>query len=114
MTDEQTRLDQTIPGGKYLAADGVTFVDAWGTPLPVQEKENDGPPSMDWTKAQLVEFASTLGIDNADKLGNKQVLLEAIAEKQSAPASQPTGTGDDNQPVDPNAVPPTNEPVITA
>lgn len=27
------RLDETVPGGKYLAADGKTFVDANGNPV---------------------------------------------------------------------------------
>jgi len=29
----ERRLDETVPGGKYLAADGKTFVDANGEPL---------------------------------------------------------------------------------
>lgn len=33
------QFDQTIPGGKYLAADGVTYIDAWGKPIAVDEPE---------------------------------------------------------------------------
>jgi hypothetical protein len=40
MADEQTtRLDETIPGGKYLAADGKTFVDANGEPITVKDEK---------------------------------------------------------------------------
>ncbi len=34
-------MDTTIPGGKYLAADGVTFVDAWGKTIEVKEAKPD-------------------------------------------------------------------------
>lgn len=36
MTDKEkapAKLDETVPGGKYLAADGKTFVDANGEPI---------------------------------------------------------------------------------
>lgn len=32
-------MGETIPGGKYLAADGKTFVDAWGKPIEVKEEK---------------------------------------------------------------------------
>ncbi len=32
-TPEERRFDETVPGGKYLATDGKTFVDANGEPL---------------------------------------------------------------------------------
>ncbi len=31
--EEAQRLDETVAGGKYLAADGKTFVDANGEPV---------------------------------------------------------------------------------
>lgn len=33
MAEQDKRLDETVPGGKYLAADGKAFVDAWGKDL---------------------------------------------------------------------------------
>lgn len=37
------RLDETIPGGRYLAADGQTYVDAWGNPIADQPAATDAP-----------------------------------------------------------------------
>lgn len=49
MADQAQRLDQTIPGGKYLARDGKTYVDAWGKPIkqesPKQASTADKPQS---------------------------------------------------------------------
>ena len=36
---------ETIPGGKYLAADGKTFVDAWGKPIEVKEEAKEPKPA---------------------------------------------------------------------
>lgn len=36
MADVTKSLDETIPGGDYLAADGTTHVDAWGKPIGVK------------------------------------------------------------------------------
>ena len=37
--------NETIPGGKYLAADGKTFVDAWGKPIEVKEQADKPKPA---------------------------------------------------------------------
>lgn len=43
MADDTRRIDETVPGGKYLAADRKTFVDAWGRPLKDAAPEGDRP-----------------------------------------------------------------------
>ena len=37
-------MGETIPGGKYLAADGKTFVDAWGKPIEVKTEAEKPEP----------------------------------------------------------------------
>lgn len=37
--------NETVPGGKYLAADGKTFVDAWGKPIEVKDEAEKPKPS---------------------------------------------------------------------
>jgi hypothetical protein len=39
-------------------------------------------PSLDWTRKELVAHASSLGIEDADKLGKKKDILEAIQKKE--------------------------------
>lgn len=39
---QDQRLDVTVPGGKYLAPDGKTFVDANGKPLEKDESPRSG------------------------------------------------------------------------
>jgi hypothetical protein len=58
------------------------------------EDAEDTGPSLEWTKAQLVEHAESLGIENADRLGSKQVVLDAITEAEQA-------DGDEDAPVEP-------------
>lgn len=51
MSDEQAaRLDETIPGGKYLAADGKTFVNANGEPIEVEEPKPAPKPKAKTAK----------------------------------------------------------------
>jgi hypothetical protein len=38
-------MTETIPGGKYLAADGVTYIDAWGKPIAMDEPEPKAKPA---------------------------------------------------------------------
>lgn len=44
MTEDQQRLDETIPGGRYLADDGKTFVNANGEPLDASKPEPKPAP----------------------------------------------------------------------
>lgn len=37
--------NETVPGGKYLAADGKTFVDAWGNPIEVKSEAKPSDPA---------------------------------------------------------------------
>ena len=37
--------NETIPGGKYLARDGKTYVDAWGNPIEVKVEADKPKPS---------------------------------------------------------------------
>jgi len=59
---------------------------------PVEEKADEKPkeapentvsaePSLDWTRRELVAHATSLGIEDADKLGAKEKILEAIQAK---------------------------------
>lgn len=45
MADEAKRIDETVPGGRYLAADRKTFVDAWGRPL--EDAPTEEAPASD-------------------------------------------------------------------
>lgn len=50
MADQPRRLDETIPGGEYLAADGKTRVDAWGTPITTAKPASKPAPKRSTTK----------------------------------------------------------------
>ncbi len=43
-TEETRRLDQTIPGGKYLYTDGKTLVNCWNQPIDENGKVLDENP----------------------------------------------------------------------
>ncbi len=62
MSDSQ---NETIPGGKYLAADGKTFVDAWGNPIKVKEEAEK--PSDTETTEEEAEKPATRGRSAAKK-----------------------------------------------
>jgi len=51
--------------------------------VPAEEAEMVvGEPSLDWTRKELVTHAASLGIENADRLGAKEKILEAIQAKK--------------------------------
>lgn len=37
--------NETVSGGKYLAADGKTYVDAWGRPIEVKDEADKTDPA---------------------------------------------------------------------
>lgn len=47
----------------------------------VAPESGNAEPSLDWTRSELVAHATSIGIENADKLGNKEKILAAIQEK---------------------------------
>lgn len=59
----------------------------------------DDTPSLEWSRKDLVAHAESLGIEKADKLGAKPVILEAIEAKQAeldaaAEAAESSGTAE--------------------
>jgi hypothetical protein len=49
--------------------------------VPVEEVV-EVEPSLDWTRNELVEHASSLGIEDANKLNSKKEILKAIKVKE--------------------------------
>ena len=47
-----------------------------------QEEVVELEPSLDLTRKELVDYAGSLGIEEADKLGSKEKILEAIQTKK--------------------------------
>lgn len=50
-------------------------------PEKAPENTVSAEPSLDWTRKELVAHATSLGIEDADKLGSKEKILAAIQEK---------------------------------
>jgi hypothetical protein len=46
-----------------------------------KEAEPSTEPSDEWTRRELVEYAVSIGINDANDLGNKSNILKAIKEK---------------------------------
>lgn len=84
--------NETVPGGKYLAADGKTFVDAWGVPISDQGDAEHGTPLSKLSRAGLESMAVEAGMsaEDAKKAKNIPALVEFI-ESQTAPLSEQDG-----------------------
>lgn len=94
-------MTETIPGGKYLAADGETFIDAWGKPIEVAEetvaKQPEDPGNTEDATAKLARLSRAdletmaveagMSAEDAKAAQNREELAEFIV----AVAKQPEG-----------------------
>lgn len=102
MTEQ--RLDETIPGGKYLAADGTSFVDAWGKPIEVKEEKakeqgDEGVTTLSsMSRGDLESLAVEAGMTEteAKSAKNRAALVEFLEQQSSANSDQDSDRGDDD------------------